>query len=106
MAVIGPRNEFRRAVLLALVLTASVLGSGEYEARSRGPQLPSRPKLDRVLRKAVETGDRSAKRVIIRTKPGKSADVSRLLAGHGDVIRSRHGLVDAISASVHGGVRL
>ncbi len=62
----------------------------------------SKSKLDRVLRKAQERGDQSAKRVIIRTKAGKAGGVAGLLAKHGDRVESNHRLVDAITVTLHG----
>ena len=92
----------KRAVLIAAVIVTTLGMSSVNQARERGPLGVAKSKLDRVLRKAQERGDRSAKRVIIRTKAGKAGGVAGLLAKHGDRVESNHRLVDAITVTLHG----
>jgi hypothetical protein len=59
-------------------------------------------KLDRVLRKAAETADESAQRVIVRTRRGQTSAVADRLKKHGDRIESEHRRLDSFSATIHG----
>ena len=97
------RNTWlKREVLIAAVIVTTLGLSSVNQARERGPLGVPKSKLDRVLRKAQERGDQSAKRVIIRTKAGKAGGVAGLLAKHGDRVESNHRLVDAITVTLHG----
>src|SRR4029453_9570023 len=92
-------NWFMQIVLIGAVIAATLSMTSVNQARERGPVGLTKSKLDRVLRKAQERGERSAKRVIIRTKSGKAGAVANLLAKHGDRIESDHRLVDAITVT-------
>src|SRR6185503_18659525 len=59
-------------------------------------------KLDRVLRKAAETGDDSPQRVIVRARAGRALDVAARRKKHGDRIESEHGRLNAFTATIHG----
>ena len=59
-------------------------------------------KLDRVLRKASEAGDTSTQRVIVRARPGMSADVVERLKKRGDRIEADHHRLGAFTAAVGG----
>ena len=63
------RAKWRKAAALyAAVIVAMLCMSSVNQARERGQLKVRKSKLDRVLRKAQDIGDRSAKRVIVRTK--------------------------------------
>ena len=59
-------------------------------------------KLDRVLRKAADAGDAAPQRVIVRTRPGRAAEVEERRKKHGDRIESVHRRINAFTATVHG----
>ena len=61
---------------------------------------PRRSKIDRLLRESLRTGA-ATQNVIITVKPGYRDQGRKALEAHGDVIRSEHPLVDALSAEVH-----
>ena len=82
------------AVVSVFVLTQPVVnhaGGGEKHS-----------KLDRVLRKAADAGDSAPKRVIVRTRAGRTADVEERRKKHGDRIESVHWRINAFTATVHG----
>ncbi len=93
---------FKRGALIAAVIVATLSMSSVNQARERSLPGLKKSKLDRVLRKALDSGDRSVKRVIVRTKAGKAGAVANLLAKHGDRIESNHRLVDAFTVTLHG----
>ena len=59
-------------------------------------------KLDKVLRKAADAGDKSAQRVIVRTRKGHTSAVADRLKKHGDRVESEHRRLNSFTATVHG----
>src|SRR5829696_6988160 len=59
-------------------------------------------KLDRVLRKAAETGDDSPRRVIVRVRAGQASEVANRRKKHGDRVESEHARLNAFTATIHG----
>jgi len=57
-------------------------------------------KVDRALREALAIGA-PTQSVIISVNPGCRAGIRRAIEQHGDVIRSEHDLIDALSARIH-----
>jgi serine protease AprX len=57
-------------------------------------------KVDRAVHAALRTGVRTQP-VIITVAPGCRASVRKTLERHGDVIRSEHSLIDALSVELH-----
>ena len=101
MMGIAKRSSMKFVAMAVALLIAALSNSGVYEARERGRTQERQQKLDRVLRKALQKGERTAQRVIIRTKKGRTGTVAELLQQHGDAVTSGHGLVDALTAVVH-----
>ncbi len=66
------------------------------------PALPADAgaKVDRALREALATGA-PTQSVIISVNPGCRAAVRRAIEQHGDVVRSEHDVIDALSARLH-----
>ena len=95
------RRRLPYVVLFAAALFAALSFPAVNQARGGAPkQRPS--KLDRVLRKAAAAGDTSPQRVIVRTRPGRSASVAERLARHGDRIEANHRRLESLTALVHG----
>ena len=87
-------------VLLALLLVAGLSHPVVNYARGHEPKAkPS--KLDRVLRRAAATGDRSEQRVIVRTRRGRTSVVADRIRKHWDYIDSEHHRLDSFAATVH-----
>ena len=85
------RTERRRRLPYVVLFAAALFTALSFPAvnQARGGAPTQRPsKLDRVLRKAAAAGDSSPQRVIVRTKPGRSASVGERLARHGDRIEA------------------
>src|SRR5688500_7816351 len=101
MMGVAKRSSMKFLAMAVALLVAGLSSSGVYEGRERGPTQARQPKLDRVLRKALQKGERNAQRVIIRTKKGRTSNIAGLLQQHGDAVTSGHGLVDALTAVVH-----
>jgi serine protease AprX len=59
-----------------------------------------RSKLDKVLRAALREGSRQ--RVIIQTRPGRSAGLKKSLQQHGDVVQAEHPGLNALTVILHG----
>src|SRR5512134_3870214 len=90
-----------RVALLAAVVLAALSYPVVNQAQSERPgQRPS--KLDRVLRRAAASGDRSSQRVIVRARRGRSSSLAERLARHGDRIEADHPRLQSLTALVHG----
>ncbi len=57
-------------------------------------------KIDRSVRQSLRSGA-ATQRVIITVAPGFTASTRRALEDHGDVVRSEHRLVDALTVDLH-----
>src|ERR1700752_3408883 len=85
----GMRIRSVRVRLAAALLVAVVLYPAVNHAGGGAPK--ERPtKLDKVLRKAADAGDKSAQRVIVRTRKGRTSVVADRLKKHGDRVESGH----------------
>ena len=99
------RTERQRRLPYVVLFAAALLAALSFPAvnQARGGAPKQRPsKLDRVLRKAAAAGDSSPLRVIVRTRPGRSASVGERLARHGDRIEANHRRLESLTALVHG----
>lgn len=91
---LGPRLRVLVAVALAAVLSHPVVNHARIGEPNR--------KLDRVLRNAVASGDKTPKRVIVRTRSGRTSSVADRVNKHGDHIEAEHRRLDSFTATVHG----
>src|SRR5437899_172784 len=57
-------------------------------------------KVDRALRDALKTSA-ATQSVIISVNPGCRAGIRQAIEQHGDVVRSEHTIIDALSAQIH-----
>ena len=88
-------------VRLAVALLVAVFS---YPAVNHAGGAPKEKptKLDKVLRKAADAGDKSAQRVIVRTRKGYTSAVADRLKKHGDRVESEHRRLNSFTATVHG----
>ena len=88
--------------LITLVALLLVPGTIDAAGQKSGEPKPAgkHAKLDKALRKALETGDRGNQRVIIRTKKGSRASVRYALEVYGDEIKGEHPSIDGVTAVV------
>jgi serine protease AprX len=82
--------------VLLVGVSLGVLGCAANPASAQD----SSNKIDRALQESLRTGART-ERVIISVKPGYRASVRQALLAHGDLIKSDHASIDAISAEIH-----
>jgi serine protease AprX len=95
------RDRSRQICMLVTLLVAALLFPVVNQAH--GPDPNRKPsKLDRVLRNAADMGDTSTKRVIVRTRPGKTAAVADRVQKRGDRIAADHRRLQAFTAFVRG----
>jgi serine protease AprX len=83
-----------RTPRLSVALIAVLAGAAPVLAQA-GPE-----KIDRALRDTLQSGARTA-HVIITVKAGHREEIRRALESHGDVVKSEHPLVGALTAEVH-----
>jgi hypothetical protein len=97
----GMRIRSVRVRLAAALLVAVVSYPAVNHAGGGAPK--DKPtKLDKVLRKAADAGDKSAQRVIVRTRKDHLSDVADRLKRHGDNVESAHPRLNSFTATVHG----
>jgi hypothetical protein len=87
-----PLPKVLTAVAVALLVAAPPAAAQDGRAGHN--------KIDRALRASLREGKRT-QRVIITVAPGCRASMLDALRRHGDVIRSEHPLIDALSAETH-----
>ena len=97
----GMRLKSARVRLAAALLIAVVSFPAVNHAGGGAPKEKS-TKLDKVLRKAADAGDKSAQRVIVRTRKDHLSDVADRLKRHGDNVESAHPRLNSFTATVHG----
>ena len=89
-------------VRLAVALLVAVFSYPAVNHAGGGAPKEKPTKLDRVLRKAADAGDKSAQRVIVRTRKGHISAVADRLTKHGDRVESKHHRLNSFTATVHG----
>src|SRR5678809_698262 len=97
----GIRLKSARVRLAAALLIAVVSFPAVNHAVGGAPKEKS-TKLDKVLRKAADAGDKSARRVIVRTRKGYTSAVADRLKKHGDRVESEHRRLNSFTATIHG----
>ena len=97
----GMRLKSARVRLAAALLIAVVSFPAVNHAGGGAPKEKS-TKLDKVLRKAADAGDKSARRVIVRTRKGYTSAVADRLKKHGDRVESEHRRLNSFTATIHG----
>src|SRR5688572_18103296 len=88
-------NLSPRRVTSVLTIALCLLGISVPASADNG-----RSKLDKVLRAALREGSRQ--RVIIQTRPGRSAGLKKSLQQHGDVVHAEHPGLNALTVVLHG----
>ena len=97
----GMRRRSPR-VRLAVALLVAVFSYPAVNHAGGGAPKEKPTKLDKVLRKAADAGDKSAQRVIVRTRKGHTSAVADRLTKHGDRVESEHHRLNSFTATVHG----
>ena len=90
-------------LLTALSLLATPMASeaGKKKSKAEKRQAKIEQKVDKALRRALDTGNTDRLRVIVRTKPGYREALRRSLESHGDTGVTGHEAIEAVSALVH-----
>ena len=89
-------------VRLAAALLVAVFSYPAVNHAGGGAPKEKLTKLDKVLRKAADAGDKSAQRVIVRARQGHTSAVADRLRKHGDRVESELRRLNSFTATVHG----